>query len=183
MKKQLSILLLLVSIMGISVCAREFKTVNFNNTASVAATTTAPPAKTKPVVVDTPTAEQAKTVTSATHTAPLANLVNTLDVVKKPHLYVGKKINATARFDKFATLGLDYKPAFKSSETYISFLILRPDTDKNIPLSEMKLFLKRTEAEKLIDLKEGDKVQFTGTVFSSVLNDPWVDVEKLEKVK
>ena len=72
MKKQLSILLLLVSIMGISVCAREFKTVNFNNTASVAATTTAPPAKTKPVVVDTPTAEQAKTVTSATHTVPLA---------------------------------------------------------------------------------------------------------------
>lgn len=184
MKKQLSILLLLVSIFGISVCAKEIKTVKFNTSVPiVAATTTAPPAKTKPVVVDTSSAEQSKTDANVVHSTPLPNLVNTLDVVKKPHSYIGKKINVTARFDKFATLGLDYKPAFKSSETYISFLILRPDTDKNIPLSEMKLFLKRTDAEKLIDLKEGDKVQFTGTVFSTALNDPWVDVEKLEKVK
>ena len=39
----------------------------------------------------------------------------------------------TGRFDKFSTLGLDYKPAFKSSEEYISFLIKRDDTTFDIP--------------------------------------------------
>ena len=47
----------------------------------------------------------------------------------------------------------------------------------------MKLFLKRTDAEKLIDLKENDKVQFSGVVFSNALGDVWVDVDKLSKVK
>ena len=60
---------------------------------------------------------------------------------------------------------------------------MRPDTDKNIPLPEMKLFLRRTDAEKLIDLKENDKVQFSGVVFSNALGDVWVDVDKLEKIK
>ena len=83
-------------------------------------------------------------------------------------------MNAT--FDKFATLGLDYKTAMRSSEEYISFLILRDDNEHDIPLSEMKLFLKRDMAEKHIDLKTNDKVFITGKVFSDALGDPWIDV-------
>lgn len=49
-------------------------------------------------------------------------------------------------------------------------MIQRPDvTDHNIPLSELKIFLKRAEAEKHIDLNAGDEVEFTGKVFSTAL--------------
>jgi hypothetical protein len=166
MKKRLNIIItvLFVTLIGFGVCAEE--------------SIVKPETKS---AVETP----AKTETQATtqHTVLLTNLTNPINVVKSPNSYIGRKINVSARFDKFATLGLDYKPALRSSETYISFLIMRTDTDKNIPLSEMKLFIKRSNAEKLIELKEGDKVQFTGTVFSSALGDAWVDVEKLEKIK
>ena len=67
----------------------------------------------------------------------------------------------------------------RSSEKYISFLIQRPDvTDHNIPLSELKIFITRTEAEKYIDLNSGDIVEFTGKVFSNALGDAWMDVDK-----
>ena len=88
-----------------------------------------------------------------------------------------------AKFDKFSTLGLDYKPAFRSSDDYISFLIKRDDTTHDIPLSEMKLFLTRTEAEKFIDLKTNDEVEIKGVVFSDALGDTWVDVKQLTITK
>ncbi|MCM1265675.1 MAG: hypothetical protein NC200_05695 [Candidatus Gastranaerophilales bacterium] len=177
MKKRLNIILtvLLVSMLGFGVCAEE-KLINTDNNSP-----TIEQKELKNTATQTPVTKTTKPAVQ--HTIPLTNLVNPIDVVKKPSSYIGKKINVSARFDKFATLGLDYKPAFRSSETYISFLIMRNDTNKNIPLSEMKLFIKRSAAEKLIELKEGDKVQFTGTVFSSALGDAWVDVEKLEKIK
>ncbi len=57
-------------------------------------------------------------------------------------------MNAT--FDKFSTLGLDYKPALRENANYIGFLIQRDDVvDHDVPLSEMKLFLKRDYAEKI----------------------------------
>ena len=100
-------------------------------------------------------------------------------LVARPNFYFNKNVKIRAKFDKFATLGLDYKPAFRSSEKYISFLIQRPDvTDHNIPLSELKIFLNRTEAEKHIDLNSGDIVEFQGRVFSTALGDPWMDVDK-----
>ena len=102
-----------------------------------------------------------------------------LDIVNHPKFYLDKTVVFNAKFDKFSTLGLDYKPAFKSSEDYISFLIKRDDTTYDIPLSEMKLFLKRSEAEKFIDLKTNDEVQISGTVFSDALGDAWIDVNKL----
>lgn len=105
--------------------------------------------------------------------------VNPLDVVARPNFYLNKNIKIKAKFDKFSTLGLDYKPAMRSSENYISFLIQRPDvTDHNIPLSELKIFLNRDEAEKHIDLNSGDIIEFTGKVFSNALGDPWMDVDK-----
>ena len=47
----------------------------------------------------------------------------------------------------------------------------------------MKLFLKRTTAEKFIDIKSGDEVEITGTVFSDALGDTWVDVSGLKITK
>lgn len=105
--------------------------------------------------------------------------VNALDVVASPSKYLNKTITIKGKFDKFSTLGLDYEPAMRSSEDYITFLIQRPDiTDHNIPLSEMKIFLKRAEAEKHIDLDAGDEIEFSGKVFSNALGDVWMDAEK-----
>ena len=102
--------------------------------------------------------------------------VNPLDLVARPNFYLNKNVKIKAKFDKFAALGLDYKPAMRSSEKYISFLIQRPDvTDHNIPLSELKIFIERSVAEKYIDLNSGDIVEFSGKVFSTALGDPWMD--------
>lgn len=120
--------------------------------------------------------------------APAAVEVNTanytevcpLTVVNNASAYVGKNIKMKAVFDKFSTLGLDYKPAMRSSQDYISFLIKRDDVkDHTVPLSEMKIFIKRKAAEKFIDLDSGDIVEIYGKVFSSALTDPWVEVDKL----
>lgn len=109
--------------------------------------------------------------------------VSSLAIVATPKNYLNKTVTMNAKFDKFSTLGLDYKPAFKSSEDYISFLIKRDDTTFDIPLSEMKLFLKREQAEKLIDLKTDDEVRIVGTVFSDALGDAWIDVSELTLIK
>lgn len=109
--------------------------------------------------------------------------VKPLTVVNSPATYLNKSIIMEAKFDKFSTLGLDYKPAFKSSEDYISFLIKRDDTSFNIPLSEMKLFIKRDIAEKFIDLKTNDMIEIRGIVFSDALGDTWIDVNELKIVQ
>lgn len=111
-------------------------------------------------------------------------MVNSLDVVNNPGNYLNKKIKMDATFDKFSTLGLDYKPAFRNSKEYISFLIRRSDVvDHVVPLSEMKLFLKRDVAEKFIDLESGDKIEVYGRVFSQALGDPWIEVEQIKIIQ
>lgn len=103
--------------------------------------------------------------------------VNALDLVANPNRYLNRNIRIRAKFDKFSTLGLDYPPVNRPHEKYISFLIQRPDIiNHNIPLSELKIFLKKEVAEKNIDLDAGDEIEFTGKVFSTALGDPWVDV-------
>ncbi len=110
--------------------------------------------------------------------------VSPLAIVAQPKFYVGKNVKFKAKFDKFATLGLDYKPAFRSSEKYISFLIQREDVkDHDIPLSELKIFIERKTAEKYIDLNSGDEVEVCGRVFSSALGDAWMDTEKFTVLK
>lgn len=107
--------------------------------------------------------------------------VNPLDVVANPYRYLRRNIKIKAKFDKFSTLGLDYSPAMRSSEKYISFLIQRPDTSNHdIPLSELKIFLKKEVAENNIDLDAGDEIEFTGKVFSTALGDPWMDVDSFK---
>lgn len=109
--------------------------------------------------------------------------IKPLDVVANPKAYLNKVITMNAKFDKFSTLGLDYKSAFRSSEDYITFLIKRDDTSYDIPLSEMKLFILRDEAEKHIDLKLNDEIKIQGVVFSDALGDAWIDVKSLELIK
>lgn len=178
MNKKISyILVLLVSVVSIGICAKAFVPENI-----LSAVTSAPPAQTEPVTTEPKDAlKLEQKVSDSIRTG--VNYTDPLIIVGNPEGFLNKQIHVAARFDKFSTLGLDYKPAMRSSETYISFLIMRSDTDKNIPLPEMKLFLKRTSAEKLVDLKEGDKVEFTGTVFSNALGDVWVDVDALAKLK
>ena len=109
--------------------------------------------------------------------------VSSLDVASNPAKYLNKRIKIKAKFDKFSTLGLDYKPAYKSSDKYITFLIKRDDVvNHTIPLSEMKNFLERSVAEKYIDLKPGDEIEYSGLVFSNALGDVWIDVEKFTVV-
>lgn len=119
---------------------------------------------------------------TATPVAPYSQIqytnVNPLDIVANPSKYLHRNIKIKAKFDKFSTLGLDYSAAMRSSEKYISFLIQRPDvTNHNIPLSEMKIFLKKEVAEKNIELDAGDEIEFSGRVFSTALGDAWVDVD------
>ena len=131
--------------------------------------------------------EEANAQTAAVQQKPAVQAqgiyVKPLTVVNSPKTYLNKSIIMDAKFDKFATLGLDYKPAFRSSDDYISFLIKRDDTGFDIPLSEMKLFLKRDVAEKFIDIKTNDEVQIKGVVFSDALGDTWVDVKELKITK
>lgn len=109
---------------------------------------------------------------------------SSLDMVANPAKYLNKTVTVKGKFDKFTTLGLDYAPAMRSSEDYITFLIQRDDVkDHNIPLSEMKVFLKRTIAEKHIELDAGDEVQFSGKVFSNALGDVWMDAETFTVLK
>ena len=131
------------------------------------------------ICTDKVTAEPAAQVQTQT----AGNTVKPLSVVNSPKTYLNKKIVMNAKFDKFSTLGLDYKPAFRSSDNYISFLIKRDDTTYDIPLSEMKLFLKRELAEKNINLKTNDEIKITGTVFSDALGDAWIDVENITVTK
>lgn len=106
--------------------------------------------------------------------------VKPLDIVANPAQYLNKNIIMNAVFDKFSTLGLDYKPALRENAKYIGFLIQRDDIkDHDVPLSEMKIFLKREYAEKFVDLETGDKIQIKGKVFSAALGDPWIDADEL----
>lgn len=110
--------------------------------------------------------------------------VQPLDVAANPVKYLNQNIVMNATFDKFSTLGLDYKPALRENANYIGFLIQRDDVvDHDVPLSEMKLFLKRDYAEKFIDLETGDKIQIKGKVFAAALGDPWIDVNEIVVIK
>ena len=107
-----------------------------------------------------------------------------LNIVADPNKYLNKTVKMQTTFDKFSALGLDYKKALRPSSEYIGILLQRDNiVDHNIPLSEMKLFMKKSMAEKHIDLDSGDKVEIIAKVFSTALNDPWLDIEKLTVIQ
>jgi hypothetical protein len=121
----------------------------------------------KPVVK---TASSVKNMVEAQTVTPLA-------LVKDPAAYLNKAVKFEAEFRGFSSMGLDYKPAFREAKDYVTLLVRRPDVSHHIiPLSELKLFYPRKEAEMLSKLEPGDKVRFQGKVFSTALGDPWLDV-------
>ncbi len=104
-------------------------------------------------------------------------------IVLNPYNYMNKYVQFPAKFNKFSTLGLDYKPAMRESQVYIGMLIERDDVaDPSvvIPLSEMKIFMKRSYAEKFTDLNARDRIFIKGKVFSTALGDPWLDIIELK---
>ncbi len=117
--------------------------------------------------------------------APVLKTYNQpLDIVDGVDKFLNRPVRIQGKFDKFTTLGLDYPPAMRKSEDYISFMVQRNDVvDHNVPLSELKLFMKRSYAEKFIELDTGDKINITGKVFSNALGDAWVDVDTIEIVE
>ena len=125
-------------------------------------------------------------VFAASNNQPEQKIINTtsLNIVANPNKFLNKTVKIQATFDKFSTLGLDYKKALRPSTKYIGILIQRDDVvNHNIPLSEMKIFLTKELAEKHIDLDTGDKIELTGKVFSTALGDAWFDVETLNIIK
>ena len=117
----------------------------------------------------------------------IENVVNVTpeDLVNKPHDYLGKNVKFNGNFFAFSTLALDYKPAFRSSKTHISMLVLRQGS--HIPLSELKLAMmmpkdKDPDTQTLGGLKDGDQIEVVGKVFSTALDDPWVEILKLKKI-
>ena len=129
--------------------------------------------------VKKPVSSAAKT-TTATNPIDNAIKVDPVKVVDNPAQYLNKNITFDTEFISFTSLGLDYKPALREATKYIGVLVQRSDVkDHVIPLSEMKLFLSRENAEKNINLEQGDKIKITGTVFSNALGDPWVDIKTL----
>ncbi|MDZ4833530.1 MAG: hypothetical protein SGJ27_07095 [Candidatus Melainabacteria bacterium] len=118
----------------------------------------------------------------------LTNVSNvTIDqLIEKPKEYLGKNVRFTGDFASFCTLALNYKPAFRPQKTHISFLVRKPDS--KVPMSELKLALpipKETDKTKnklLTSLRDGDKLEMTGKVFSTALEEPWVDVVNLKRL-
>lgn len=145
-----------------------------------------PAAQSKPSPVKAPA--DSKTQQKTTPEPVLDNVINaSLDeLVKNPQEYVGKNVRVNAGFFAFSSLGLDYKPAFRSSKTHLSFLVLKPNT--HIPLSELKIAMmipkndKDAESTLLTSLKDGDQIELIGKVFSAALDDPWLEVFKLKKI-
>ena len=131
-------------------------------------------------------AAQPQAKSTAQVSTPIQAPINTtsLNIVAHPQYYLNKTVKIQATFDKFSTLGLDYSKAMRSSAKYIGILIQRDDVvHHNIPLSEMKLFLTKEMAEKHLDLDTGDKIELTAKVFSTALNDPWLDIVDLKIIK
>lgn len=150
----------------------------------------AAPAKPAEKPVDK-TADKDKEKTATTTPKPepvIENVqnVNAEQLVDKPHEYLNKNVKFVANFHGFTTLALDYKPALRPSKTYLSFLVFRDNS--KIPLSELKLAMvipkeKDPDNVLLAQLKEGDQLEITGKEFSTALDEPWVDVLRLKKLK
>lgn len=124
--------------------------------------------------------------------APEIVIENVVDVqperlVDQPNAYLNKNVRFTANFYAYSSLALDYKPIMRSAKTHLSFLVLR--NNSKVPLSELKLAMiipkdeKGTDAKLLLELKEGDQVEITGKVAGVALDEPWVDVLKLKRLK
>lgn len=135
--------------------------------------------------VTTPAKKPVAPVAAASNEPYVA--VSPIDLLKDPKQYLNKRVTFDGVFSSFSSLGLDYKKAMRDSKDYVSFLIRRPDVaSTSIPLSELKLIFPRKKSDDVLKLEAGDKISVKGQVYSTALNEPWLDitdVKVLEKVK
>lgn len=118
---------------------------------------------------------------------PIENVtgVTTTELVDKPHEFLNKNVKFTAKFYVFSNLPLDYKPALRTSKTHLGFLVLRPES--HVPFSELKIAMaipkeKDPLNQLLGSLKDGDEVEVVAKVFSTQLDEPWLDVLRLKRL-
>ncbi len=105
-------------------------------------------------------------------------------LLEKPQDFLNKKIKIRGKFSSFTTLALDYEPALRKAKDYISLCIFR--TDSKIPLSELKLAYPIEDAKDNVvirELEEGDLIEMYGQVFSTALDEPWVDILSIKKLE
>lgn len=120
----------------------------------------------------------------ATQQTATAIYTQPLEILNNAQKYLNKPVKIQAKFNRFTTLGLDYPKAMRSSEHYISFIVQRNDViDHDVPLSEMKFFMKRELAESFIELDTNDRIKIDGVMFSNALGDVWIDVNKIQIVE
>lgn len=107
-----------------------------------------------------------------------------IDLLKNPSHFLNKSVEFEGTFNSFSSLGLNYKKAYKDPKDFISILILRPDvTHHKVPLSELKLMYPRKKSEAILKLESGDIIKIKGKVFSTMLNDPWVEIDAVDILK
>lgn len=107
--------------------------------------------------------------------------VSALELLKKPESYLNQQVELVGVFNRFSDTGLDYKKAFRDSRDYVSLFILRPDVEPHtIPLSELKLFFPRKKSDDVTNLEGGDTVRIRGKVFSTALDEPWIDITDIK---
>lgn len=105
-------------------------------------------------------------------------------LLNSPDAYIDKKVRFRGEFSSYTTLALDYMPAYRSSKEFLSFCIFRPNTI--IPLSELKLAYPVEYAKNIPTLGEvskGDLIEVYGQVFSAALDEPWLDVLSIKKIR
>jgi hypothetical protein len=183
--KKITLSLLLAMIGTSGALWMGFDPSSISSAAPTESSTAGPKTPAKPAAKDAKAEKKEEPAKTPEPDLSNAVTVNPEDLVNKPQEYLGKNVKFTATFFAFSNLALDYKPAFKSSKTHLSFLVKK--NNSQVPLSELKLAMmipkdKDPETELLAKLKDGDQVELIGKEFSAALDDPWVEVFKLKKI-
>ncbi|MFM7389126.1 MAG: hypothetical protein ACKO34_00710 [Vampirovibrionales bacterium] len=131
------------------------------------------------------TAPKAKPASQTVAPTAVATSLTLTQLVSNPTAFLKKAVKLEGTVATFSSLGLDYKPVYRNPEQFITLLLFRDDVPNtiHIPLTELKLFVNRTLAEKHKDLGPNDVIQLEGSVVSDALGDAWVDVTQLTVVK
>jgi hypothetical protein len=137
--------------------------------------------------VDAATAVKKPAPTVAKPVASLPNVISVTpkELVSNPKVYQKKNVQLQGVVSGFSALGLDYPRVNYSAKDYVTLLIYRDDVPDQfkIPLTELKLLLKRDVIKDIKRLGQGDTVALQGTVVSDALGDAWVEVGKLTVLK
>ena len=120
------------------------------------------------------------TVATSVRSQQVSSQTALTQLIAYPKRYLNQEVCFSGRFSAFGSLALDYRPAYRSRSTHVSFMLLRPGTE--IPLSELKLAMPiklAKDSNVLRTVEEGDELSVCGNVFSAELGEPWIDVSSV----